>query len=148
MALWPSRPGWASTPCSCPGSATASMPSSSGRPTTSARAGDLRCSTGARLLASTGASRTPTLSHRLRTDRLPPRQRPADLPRAWRGLDTPGAVERLVGLEDAEPLTRDEGVRGARHGLHGEASPTTVRQRVATEDHQVGVGLVHPERDT
>ena len=63
------------------------------------------------------------------------------------GADAPLARERVAGLQPDQCLAAAERVRRAGHRLDGEAAPVDVGERVAGEDHQVAVGLVHPERE-
>src|SRR6516162_11233858 len=61
--------------------------------------------------------------------------------------DAPSARERGAWLQPDQSVCGTKCVRRASHGLNGKAAPTDVRKRVASEEHQIGVALVDPERD-
>src|ERR1700738_5630836 len=63
------------------------------------------------------------------------------------GSDAPCARERGAWLQPDQGVPGPKCVRRAGHGFDGKASPVDVGKRVATEEHQVGVALVDPERD-
>src|ERR671924_111847 len=61
-------------------------------------------------------------------------------------FDPPGARERLAGLQLDECLSCPEGIRRAGHRIDRQAAAGDIREWVAGEEHQVTVGLIHPER--
>lgn len=62
-------------------------------------------------------------------------------------LNAPCTRERGTWLEPDQVLAGPKCIRRTGHRLNGQAATAYVRQRVATEEHQITVALVHPERD-
>src|ERR1700731_4170588 len=62
------------------------------------------------------------------------------------GSDAPCARARGAWLQPDQGVPGPKCVRRAGHGFDGKAAPVDVGKRVATEEHQVGVALVDPER--
>src|SRR5919108_1116488 len=60
--------------------------------------------------------------------------------------DPPGARKGTAGLQADQGLPGPKRVRWAGHRFDREAAPVDVGKRVAREQHQVGVGVVDPER--
>ena len=84
-------------------------------------------------------------SHSTRTANRSPARRQRTS--AEEGAEPPHADEGAAGVEHDQVFTRSEGIRRAGHRLDGQAAPGDVRQRVAGEQHQPAVALVHPQRE-
>src|SRR5262249_59608364 len=61
--------------------------------------------------------------------------------------DAPGARERCAWLQADQSISCPKCIRRASHGLDGKAAPVDVGKQVTSEEHQVGMALVDPERD-
>ena len=59
----------------------------------------------------------------------------------------PSARERGTWLEPDQVLAGPKCIRRTGHRLNRQAATAYVGQRVAAEEHQITVALVHPERD-
>ena len=62
-------------------------------------------------------------------------------------LNAPCTRERGTWLEPDQVLAGPKCIRRTGHRLNGQAATAYVGQRVAAEEHQITVALVHPERD-
>jgi len=63
------------------------------------------------------------------------------------GCDAPCARQRGAWFQPDQILPASKCVRRTGHRFDGKAATVEVRNRVATENHQVRVALVDPERD-
>ena len=61
--------------------------------------------------------------------------------------DAPSARQRGAWLQPGQSVSGSKCVRRTGHGFNGKTATVEVRKRVATENHQVRVALVDPERD-
>jgi hypothetical protein len=62
-------------------------------------------------------------------------------------MNAPCARKRRAWLEPDQGVSSPKCVRRTSHGLDGKAAPPDVGKAVTSEEHQVGVALIDPERD-
>ena len=61
--------------------------------------------------------------------------------------DAPCARKRGAWLQPDQSVPDPKCVWRASHGLDGKVVPADVGKRIASEEHEIGVALVDPERD-
>ena len=100
-----------------------------------------------RQAAAGGSTRSPPRTRPARRRRRPRERTRCRCRSCARGPIPQALVNASPGSRWTRPSPDPERVGRAGHRLHREAAPVDVGKRVSREQHQVPVGLVHPERE-